>query len=272
MPGSGATSVLGRLRGLKEVSPKKIKKRKLSPAPIMVRIRPGQGLLGSPRGETKRDGNEGPIQLVNIDYAFEVSAHEITFNDWERCVDGGGCRGYRPDDEGWGRGNRPVINISWNDTQDYLKWLNRETGLRYRLLSEAEWEYVARAGKTTPFYTGPTVTALQANFNGQHPYKITETSPYRRKTLPVGQFAPNQFGVYDILGNAFEWVEDCWNDNHAGAPNDGSARTSGNCKYRIMKGGSWVSHGYQLRAGMRTQYTTDFRYEDYGFRIARTID
>ncbi len=238
----------------------------------MVRIEPGTFKLGSLPSEAKRDRFEGPVQTVTIDYPFEVGKYEVTFDDWATCRAGGGCRGYRPPDAGWGRGKRPVINISWNDAQSYIDWLNSVTGLEYRLLSEAEWEYVARAGTETPFYTGRVIDAKQANFNGEFPYMLGEKGTYRRKTVPVGTFKANPFGVHDILGNVFEWTQDCWNPSHKGGPNNGEPRTDGDCKFRIMKGGSWVNHAYQIRAAKRTRYTTDYRYDDYGFRIARTLE
>ncbi len=252
----------------------KPKKPKLSIEQIyklnMVRIKPGTFLMGAPPGEKRRQATEGPVQTVTIAYPFEVGKFEVTFDQWEICVDDGGCR-YRPKDEGWGRGVRPAIHISFNDAQIYLKWLNRKTGRNYRLLSEAEWEYVARAGQKTPFYTGERISSGQANFNGTATYNDSQVGVYRKRTLPVGRFPPNQFGVHDILGNVLEWTQDCWSDNHVGAPNDGSARRDGDCKFRVMKGGSWVSHPYHLRAANRIKYTRDYRYEDYGFRIARTL-
>lgn len=237
----------------------------------MAVIKPANFIMGSPKEELRRDANEGPQRQVSFNYAFEIGKYEVTFNDWNKCVIGGGCRGYRPDDGSWGKGRRPVINISWNDTQNYLKWLNTVTGLRYRLPTEAEWEYVARSGGTAPFSTGGSISSSQANFNGEHPYGDGQKGVYRRKTLPVGSFAPNSVGVYDIHGNVYEWVEDCWSPTHAGGPIDGGARLDGDCKYRIMRGGSWVTHGYQMRASKRLRYTKDYRYDDYGFRIARSL-
>ena len=237
----------------------------------MVRIAPGSFQMGAPPDEAKRESNEGPVQTVTINYPFEVGKYEITFAQWGMCVQDGGCRGYYPDDQGWGRGNRPVINLSFDQARSYIRWLNRKTGRRYRLLSEAEWEYVARAGQQTPFYTGERISSGQANFNGVETYNGSDPGVYRRRTLPVGQFPPNQFGVHDILGNALEWTQDCWNDSHEGAPNNGAARRDGDCNFRVMKGGSWVSHPYQLRAAKRIKYITDYGYEDYGFRIARTL-
>lgn len=239
----------------------------------MVVIQAGQGQLGSPQNELKRARFENPLQTTFIDYAFEVGKYEITFNDWDKCVAGGGCNGYRPKDGGWGKGNRPVINISFEDAQSYIKWLNQKTGKTYRLLSEAEWEYVARAGQTTAFgHDGQGISARIANFDGKAPYISGETGPYLRKTQPVGQYAANGFGIHDIYGNVYEWVEDCWNADHQGAPGTGAARKDGDCKFRVMKGGSWVTHGYQMRAAARVRYVTDYRYDDYGFRIARTLN
>jgi len=141
------------------------------------------------------------------------------------------------------------------------------------LLSTSVGMMRARGGTKAPFSTGPRISSSQANFNGEHPYgEGAKKGPYRRKTLPVGSFKPNAYGVYDIHGNVYEWVEDCWSPNHTGAPSDGRVRKDGDCKFRIMRGGSWVTHAYQMRASKRLRYTTDYRYDDYGFRIARTLE
>lgn len=237
----------------------------------MVTIPPGSFIMGSPRNEKRRDANEGPQREVIIDYKFEIGRYEVTFDEWSKCVADGGCRGYKPKDGGWGKGKRPVINISWNDAQLYILWLNKITGLEYRLPTEAEWEYVARGGQNKPFSTGDSISASQANFNGEFPYGNGVKGKYHRKTLPVGSFPANKYGVHDIHGNVYEWVEDCWSPNHRGGPTDGSARLDGDCKFRVMRGGSWVTHGYQMRASKRLRYTTDYRYDDYGFRVARTL-
>ena len=242
--------------------------------PEMVVIRPGQFMMGSPVTQKRRDRNEGPQIPVTINYAFEIGRFEVTFDDWEKCVRGGGCNGYRPEDNGWGRGRRPVTNISYNDAQSYIRWLNASTGLKYRLPSEAEWEYVARAGKPLPFSTptGRGISAREANFNAKFPYGPgTVAGEYIRQTLPVGSFPANSFGVHDIHGNVYEFVSDCYVAGHIGNPADGSPRRDGNCDARIIRGGSWVTHGYQMRAAKRLRYTMDHRYDDFGFRLARTI-
>ena len=245
---------------------------KKSPSHLnMVTIHPGQFQMGSPAHEVKRDRTEGPVQTVSIDYPFEVGKYEVTFAEWDKCVASGGCKGYRPDDGGWGRGKRPVINISWQDAQNYIKWLNKKTGLTYRLLSESEWEYIARAGSNAPFSTGHMITTQQANFNGQETYQGSPLGNYRRKTVSVGSFSPNPYGLHDLHGNVWEWTEDCWNPTHNGNANDGRARASGDCGYRVMKGGSWVNKPDDIRTAQRQRYTTDYRYDDYGFRIARTL-
>lgn len=238
----------------------------------MVVINPGAGKLGSPDFEKKRSRFEKPLRDTTIGYSFEVSKYEITFDDWEKCVKGGGCSGHKPDDKEWGRGKRPVINVSYDDAQSFLTWLNGKTGQTYRLLSEAEWEYVARAGQDGPFGNGYDISSKDANFDGKAPYGSGAKGAYLRKTQPVGQYEPNAFGVYDMHGNVYEWVEDCWNENHNDAIADGSPRKDGDCKFRVMKGGSWVTHGYQTRAAARIRYVTDYRYDDYGIRIARTLN
>ena len=238
----------------------------------MVVIAPGAGKLGSPDFEKKRQRYETPQRDTMINYKFEVSKYEITFDQWDQCVRAGGCKGHKPDDKGWGRGQRPVINVSYDDAQNFISWLNGKTGQTYRLLSEVEWEYVARAGQDAPFGSGFDISAKQANFDGKAPYGAGSKGPYLRKTERVGKYEPNAFGVYDMHGNVYEWVEDCWNADHSGAIGDGSARTDGNCKFRVMKGGSWVTHGYQTRAAARIRYVTDYRYDDYGIRLARTLN
>ncbi|WP_298916599.1 formylglycine-generating enzyme family protein [uncultured Algimonas sp.] len=244
-------------------------------APEMVVIPPGTFMMGSPLHQRKRDRNEGPQVSITIDRPFEIGRYEVTFDEWNKCVKGGGCRRYRPDDNGWGRGKRPVTNISYNDAQSYIEWLNKKTGLTYRLPSEAEWEYVARAGQPLPFSTptGRGISALEANFNGKFPYGPgTIEGEYKRQTVPVGSYPANSFGVHDIHGNVYEFVSDCYVAGHAGHPGDGSPRRDGNCDARIIRGGSWVTHGYQMRAAKRLRYTMDHRYDDFGFRLARTID
>ena len=239
--------------------------------PRMVVVPSGSFTMGSPGSEDGRYDNEGPQHRVRIDYRFAVGVYEVTFSEWDACVSGGGCGRYRADDEGWGRGNRPVINVSWDDAMAYVRWLSDLTGAKYRLLSESEWEYVARAGTTTPFHFGSTITPDRANYNGNYTYGGGSTGPYRAKTVPVGSYSSNGLGLYDVHGNMWEWVEDCWNDSYTGAPPDGPAWKRGDCVKRVLRGGSWFFGPRILRSAGRNWLTTGGRVSFVGFRVARTL-
>ena len=173
---------------------------------------------------------------------------------------------------GFSQGKRhPVVCVNWNDAKAYVRWLSRETGEDYRLLSESEWEYVARAGTTGPFHTGATISTKQANYDGNHTYGSGRKGRYRKKTTPVGKFPANAFNLHDVHGNVWEWVEDCWNGSYEGAPEDGSAWESGDCSRRVLRGGSWFFTPRDLRSAHRGWGTTDYRSSRAGFRIARTL-
>ena len=236
--------------------------------PQMVGVLSGSFTMGSPSDEGSDD--EGPQHVVHIGYRFAVGVYEVTFAEWDACVDAGGCRGYVPDDEGWGRGNRPVVNVSWDDAQSYVRWLSSKTGHRYSLLSESEWEYVARAGTTTPFYFGSTISTDEANYDGNYTYGTGRKGVDREKTVAVGSFSANAWGVYDMHGNVWEWVEDCYNDSYVGAPTDGSAWESGDCGVRVVRGGSWINDPWFLRSASRDRSTTVNQFLSYyGFRVLR---
>jgi hypothetical protein len=166
-----------------------------------------------------------------------------------------------------------VINVNWNDAKAYAAWLSQKTGKSYRLLSEAEREYVACAGTTTPFWWGPSITPKQANYDGSvEPYKGGGSKgEYRQRTVPVDSFEANPWGLYQVHGNVWEWTEDCWNDSNAGNPGDGSARTSGDCRHRTRRGGSWLSYPRDLRTSARGWSNIGFRAVTGGFRLARTL-
>ena len=241
--------------------------------PEMVVVPAGDFMMGSPESERDRRDDEGPVHRVSI-RSFAVGKYEVTFDEWDTCVSDGGCGGHRPDDEGWGRSRRPVINVSWEDAKAYVRWLTGKTGVVYRLLSESEWEYAARAGTTGPFHTGSTLTPWQANYDGRVLYPsgtFNNNGLYRRRTLPVGSLAPNAFGLYDVHGNVWEWVEDCWNGSYAGAPMDGSAWESGNCRRRPLRGGSWDLGPRDARSAIRDWNTNGDRNDGDGFRVARTL-
>ena len=226
--------------------------------PELVILPAGSYMMGSPPGEKERHDDEGPRHRVRISRPFAVGRYEVTFSEWEACRRAGGCsRG--PGDAGWGRGNRPVINVGWTDARKYVRWLSRKTGKRYRLSSESEWEYAARAGTTGPFHHGSTISTEQANYDGDYAYGSGRKGRHRGRTTPVGSFPPNGFGLYDVHGNVSEWVEDCRHDDYSGAPSDGSAWIrSGNCRHRVLRGGSWCDRPGFVRSAYRYRHTTCF--------------
>ena len=239
--------------------------------PEVVVVPAGSFLMGAPAFEEGYDDTEGPQVEVTIAQPLAVGVYEVTFAEWNACVSNGGCNSFRPDDAGWGRMRQPVINVSWADVQAYVRWLAEETGRAYRLPSEAEWEYAARARTQTPFHFGRTITPPQANYNALYIYGGGWKGLDRRRTIPVGSFLPNTFGLYDVHGNAWEWVQDCWNSDHSEALRNGRARTSGDCSRRILRGGSWIFSPRVLRSASRHGYASDYRYFHVGFRVARTL-
>ena len=239
--------------------------------PEMVVVPPGSFMMGSPDSEADRMSREGPQHRVTIDYAFAVGVYEVTFEEWAACVRGGGCEGYEPDDRGWGRGRRPVIYVSWDDAWRYADWLTDQTGEEYRLLSEAEWEYVARAGTETARYWGDS-EAEQCFFANGNDDDVSCSDGYE-DTAPVGSFLLNGFRLYDVLGNVWEWVDDCWNRDYEGAPFDGSAWYGGDCSERVLRGGSWEHRTGQPPLGEPPQAPGRVPVAStYGFRLARTIN
>ena len=238
--------------------------------PELVVVPSGSFLMGSPSHEEGRDDDEGPVHRVRIGKPFAVGVYEVTFAEWDACVAGGGCVAHRPHDMGWGRGRRPMIQVSWDHAQLYIKWLSRRTGDRYRLLSESEWEYVARAGTTGPFHTGSTISTDQANYRGYGVYGSGRKGVDRERTVLVGSFGANAFGLHEVHGNASEWVQDCWNESYAGAPGDGSAWESGDCSRRVLRGGSWLDIPGNIRSATRSRHATHSSVY-CGFRVARTL-
>ena len=230
--------------------------------PYMVVVPAGSFTMGSPNDEEGREENEGPQHLVTIKQPLAVGLYEVTFDEWDACVNGGGCEEYRPSD--WaGRGSQPVIRVSWDDAQAYLAWLSEYTGHSYRLLSESEWEYAARAGTTTPYFFGETISHDEANYYGDSD-----------RPTPVGTYPANAFGLYDMHGNVLEWVQDCWNSNYTRAPDDGTAWERPGCSGRVLRGGdvSFAKRNIaQLRSARRYWLTKDIRESYIGFRVARTL-
>jgi formylglycine-generating enzyme required for sulfatase activity len=203
-----------------------------------------------------------------------VGKYEVTFAEWDACVADGGCE-HKPDDQGWGRDDRPVINVTWHDAQEYVSWIGRTTETSYRLLSEAEWEYVARAGSSTAYWWGQDLGRNNANCDG------CGSQWDNAQTAPVGSFDANDFGLHDTAGNVLEWTEDCWQGNYQGAPAgyqgapaDGSAwTTGGNCVGRVLRGGSWNHSPEAVRSAYRIWFLPGSRVTGtYGFRVARPIN
>ncbi|MGH6816448.1 MAG: formylglycine-generating enzyme family protein, partial [Hyphomicrobiaceae bacterium] len=238
--------------------------------PEMVVVRAGRFTMGSPANEPERFSGETQV-AVTIAKPFAVGKYEATFAEWDACVADGGCR-HKPGDGGWGRGKQPVIDVSWDDAKEYVAWLSAKTGQTYRLLTEAEWEYTVRAGTTTPFWWGSSITPKQANYGGNYTYKGGGLKgEYRQRTIAVDSFAPNSWGLYNVHGNVWEWTEDCWNDSNDGNSGDGTVRTTGDCALRVVRGGSWGIYPWVLRAAFRVGYQSGYRNAGVGFRVARTL-
>ena len=231
--------------------------------PEMIVIPAGDFMMGSPPGEKGRYNNEGPQHPVTITRPFAVSRFDVTFAEWDACVSVGGCP--QGVDSGFGRGNRPVININWYDAQQYANWLSKMTGQTYRLLTEAEWEYAARARSTTAYFWGDEIGDGHANCDG------CGSQWDNRKTSPVGSFNPNSFGLYDMAGNVSQWVQDCWHIDYNEAPNDGSAWTTGDCDNGVVRGGSWFKEPRNLRSADRFRNPRTLRNLDFGIRLGRTL-
>jgi formylglycine-generating enzyme required for sulfatase activity len=232
-----------------------------SGCPVMVVIPAGRFAMGSAAHQLRRRASEGPRHEVEIGAPFAVSKFEATFEEWDACVAASAC--VRAADE-WGRGNMPVVNVSWDDAQRYLGWLSRKAGKPYRLLTEAEWEYAARAGTNTHFSWGNEAGANNANCDD-----CRET--WNFQAAPVGSFKPNAWGLYDMHGNVWEWVEDMWHDNFDGAPIDGSAWLGEDPYYRVIRGGSWHNESELIRTAVRFKRHRHVQFDTLGFRVARTM-
>ena len=226
----------------------------------MVEIPGGTFRMGDLSGDER--AQELPVHSVTVP-SFWMGKHEVTFSQWDACVADGGCS-YRPDDEGWGRGNRPVINVSEHDIQEFIVWLRTRTGGGYRLPTESEWEYAARAGSESEYTWGDELGVNRANCTGCGSQWDDD------RTAPVGSFPANVWGLHDIHGNVWEWTEDCVNyDGYEGAPSDGSAWLSGTCSQRVIRGGSWGRDPGQLRSSNRGRLLRSARGDFLGFRLAR---
>jgi formylglycine-generating enzyme required for sulfatase activity len=252
--------------------------------PELVVVPAGNYLMGKDGGSKK----ESPAHRVTIGSAFAIGKYEVTFDEWEVCIEEGGCgviisgpapQGKRevsfaewkacltddkcqahPDDHKWGRGRRPVMNINFSNAENFVQWLSRKTKKTYRLPTEAEWEYAARGGTTTVYSWGDEAGTDNANCR-------TCAPTISHKTFPVGSYKPNPFGLYDVHGNVWEWVQDCWLPSHEGAPADGTARLSGACKYRTTRSGSW----YYVSTNVRSTYRARFNPRAFSYGIGLRV-
>jgi formylglycine-generating enzyme required for sulfatase activity/predicted Ser/Thr protein kinase len=263
--------------------------------PEMVVLPAGEFIQGAPVGDPRKEDNESPRRLVAVDYPLAVSRYEITRGEFARFADatghdGRGCITYDGEWEldparnwqspGFRQADtHPATCIAWNDAQAYVRWLSAQTGRDYRLLSASEWEYAAQAG-TTPsaadaFHTARACESAnvadrtaEADYPG---WQVFDCSDRYVHTAPVGSYRANAFGIHDMIGNVFEWVADCWNDNYADAPQDGRAWADGNCKQRVLRGGSWFTAPDYVRVSFRNRFDADYRSSSFGFRVARRL-
>jgi formylglycine-generating enzyme required for sulfatase activity len=234
--------------------------------PEMVALPLGEFLMGSPEEEEGRFSDEGPQHRVTISCRFAIGRYPVTFDEYDHFCAATGRQ--KPKDRGWGRGRRPVIHVSWRDAVAYCAWLASETGQPYRLASEAEWEYAARGGTTTRYAFGDAITPKNAN--------SSESKRGKSKTTEMGSYPPNAWGLYDMHGNVWEWVEDIYHDSYKSAPIDGSTWTDGegqdSSRGRVVRGGSWLNVPGLLRSARRDRNPPDGRNNRLGFRVARTLD
>jgi formylglycine-generating enzyme required for sulfatase activity len=232
-------------------------------APELVVIPAGEFMMGSPERDEGRYDDERPQHRVKIGQRFAIGRYPVTFDEYDRFCEA--ARREKPGDEGWGRRRRPVINVSLDDAQAYVAWLSQETGKAYRLSSEAEWEYSCRAGTTTRYWFGDAITPENANYADS---RLARTSE-------VGAYPANDWGLNEMHGNVWEWVEDDWHENYRGAPTDGSAwKDAGgarNPRLCVLRGGSWDNSPRSCRSAYRVSPGSNFRFSLVGFRVARTL-
>ena len=276
--------------------------------PEMVVVPAGSFVIGSPAGERDRASSEGPQRRVQVGAAFAVGKYEITraqFAEFSRAVaarpQADGCLAFDPSDADFRRDasgrdwrrpgypqtdDHPAVCIAWTEAKSYADWLSTKTGQRYRLLSESEWEYAARAGSgsSRPWGDDPAQSCRHANLADETFVREVSRGPRGSwypgwhacrdgyaHTAPVGRYQPNRFGLHDMIGNAWEWVEDCWNDSHALASSDASPRLAGDCASRVYRGGAWHSYPRFGRSAQRSGAAAGYRHALIGFRVARAL-
>ena len=225
--------------------------------PVMVVLPCGGFLMGS--GSTAHEGPPHPVAIRS----FGLSKMEISFEEYDAFAEATGRS--KPSDEGWGRGKQPVVNVNWDDAEAYAAWLSQETGTRYRLPSEAEWEYAARAGSSDEYAWGYDIGYNKANCDG------CGSQWDNHQPAPVGSFPANAFGLHDMHGNVWEWVQDCYRDSYAGAPADGAAQTVCDSPSKVFRGGSWFAVPSWLRSAHRSWTDPNAQRRNGGFRVAQDL-
>ena len=243
--------------------------------PDMVSLPTGTASLGAADNETDARPNEKPQRPVTFANLFAISVTEVTFAQYDACIAAGGCSG-RPNDNGWGRGSRPVINVSWDDAQKYTAWLSSKSGHSYSLPTEAQWEYAARAGDSNALLGGsPAAICAFANGAGAESglkwANAACSDPVADRTMPAGRLGANKFGVKDAIGNVAEWTQDCNTLNLRDAPTDGSADSRGSCNQRVVRGGSWFSGPADMRYASRLMQRRGDSNDFTGFRVVRKV-
>ena len=250
--------------------------RDCSDCPEMAVIPAGSFMMGSADSEDGHIPDEGPRHNVTIPRRFALGRYEVTWAQWDVCVRDGACSNDGPDsrngDAGWGRGALPVMNVDWNDAKAYAQWLSAKTGRHYRLPSESEWEYAARARSTTPFIFADNISPADAVYAWDFSFMGSPRGRAPGRTSAVGSFPQNGFGLYDMFGNVWEWVEDCYVETYAQAPANGEAVESPDCDHRVRRGGSWFSHPEELRSATRYSESPRDRFWAVGFRVALSLD
>ena len=233
--------------------------------PEMIVVPVGQFRMGASENEAGSTPDERPQHLVTLTNSFSVGRFAVTFDEWDACIAAKGCS-YRPSDQNWGRGKRPVISIRWDDAKEYVGWLSRQTGRPYRLLSEAEREYVTRAGTSTAYWWGDDFSPLQAN----SAYPTDQSEPMAARTVLVDSFAPNPWGFFQVHGNVYDWVEDCGSESYIDAPSDGAAQMTGNCEVHMLRGGAFSRRPESLRSAARLWSGNPDPMIYMSVRVART--
>ncbi len=250
--------------------------------PELIVVPAGEFTMGSDKEESGHP-DEKPQHAVRIPKAFAAGKFEVTFDQWDACAAEGRCA--KVSDDGLGRADRPVINVTWPDAKIYVAWLSEKSGKAYRLLSEAEWEYAARAGTKTAWFWGP----AEDSYGSREACKFANTHDESGKkahpnyvwsnhlcddgfpeTAPVGRYQSNAFGLHDMIGNVREWVEDCHGE-YKDAPSDGSARAASVCEKRIVRGGAWIDGASTTRSAYRHPLPETHKNYQVGLRVARDL-